>query len=177
MLQEDSQVTVQTDNTILWTPPGMGWVKVNVDGAVSTTSRVAGCGGICRDHTGNWLAGFACAIGQCTVLEAEQLAMIRGADVAWEKGYRKVILESDSKTLVEMLKDMKSYDLCSLLCLQLQEYMAREWDLRIVYIPRKRNRLADLLAKEGLSRSVFYDVCPEHLRTLMSSEMLGFIPH
>ncbi|KAK8597004.1 hypothetical protein V6N12_065481 [Hibiscus sabdariffa] len=38
--------------------PPQHWCKVNVDGARSSSSGMASCGGVVRDVHGKWLIGF-----------------------------------------------------------------------------------------------------------------------
>ncbi|KAI9074289.1 hypothetical protein K1719_043774 [Acacia pycnantha] len=42
-----------------WQAPPATWIKINVDGAVSSSKSGAACGGVFRDHKGKWLAGFS----------------------------------------------------------------------------------------------------------------------
>ncbi|EEF37793.1 nucleic acid binding protein, putative [Ricinus communis] len=77
---------------IAWEPPPLGIIKVNTDGAFRASSSIAGGGGLCRNSQGHWLTGFAFKIGTCSALEAE----LWGANLAWAKGFKKVILEVDS---------------------------------------------------------------------------------
>lgn len=40
-----------------WIPPTRSVIKMNTDGA-SKTYNVTGCGGVLRDHKGEWKGGF-----------------------------------------------------------------------------------------------------------------------
>jgi hypothetical protein len=40
-----------------WTPPAMGWIKINVDEAMAKNSEKGGGGVVARDHDGRFLAG------------------------------------------------------------------------------------------------------------------------
>jgi hypothetical protein len=40
-----------------WTPPAMGWIKINVDGAMAKNSEKGDGGVVVRDHDGRFLAG------------------------------------------------------------------------------------------------------------------------
>ena len=44
---------------IAWSPPSLGWVKLNVDGSCNSNSGIITIGGVLRDHLKNWLKGFA----------------------------------------------------------------------------------------------------------------------
>ncbi|KAI9080706.1 hypothetical protein K1719_037372 [Acacia pycnantha] len=51
-----------------WYPPPDGWLKMNLDGAV-TSRGAAGCGGVLRDSRGLWVFGFSFYLGVCSPLE------------------------------------------------------------------------------------------------------------
>ncbi|XP_039030217.1 uncharacterized protein LOC120164270 [Hibiscus syriacus] len=46
--------------------PPMGWVRVNVDGAVRERDGVTVCGGIIRNDQGEWIFGFSRSLGVCS---------------------------------------------------------------------------------------------------------------
>ena len=73
----------------------MGWIKLNDDGSVLSNRR-ASCGGVMRDDSGQFLRGFAVNLGICPITVAEIWGAFYALDMAWMKGYRKVILELDS---------------------------------------------------------------------------------
>ncbi|XP_028759116.1 uncharacterized protein LOC114719609 [Neltuma alba] len=50
----------------------LGWVKLNVDGAMCVTNKKSGCGGVLHDDAGKWIAGFTHFIGFCNANEAEK---------------------------------------------------------------------------------------------------------
>ncbi|XP_061354128.1 uncharacterized protein LOC133298795 [Gastrolobium bilobum] len=81
---------------VSWTFPEVGFVKVNTDGASCGNPGVATCGGVIRNSQGIWLNGFAYKLGFCSSFKAELWGILRGLEMAWSKGYRKIILESDS---------------------------------------------------------------------------------
>lgn len=64
---------------------------------------MAGAGGIIRDHEGNCLQGFRCNIGICTLVEAKAWALWEGIKMAHEQGVRKVVFETDSLQVKEMV--------------------------------------------------------------------------
>ena len=43
---------------LAWVPPSLGLCKINVDGALSRTKKLAGIGVVIRDHRGRILAAL-----------------------------------------------------------------------------------------------------------------------
>lgn len=60
-----------------------------------------------------------------------------------------------------------------LLLLQIHELIRREWQITVCHIPRDANRVADVLAKQGISRTAFLDDCPQFLRAWINQESMG----
>jgi len=175
-IRRDSVVkddNIQISNT--WQPPMIGWVKVNVDGALTTTG-MAGCGGIIRDHAGNWVAGFTCNLGSCSVIEAEQWAVYRGLQLAWDLRLEKIIIESDSKNVIDLLSKSGN-ERSSLLVLQIQRFLQLNWETKLQYVARGQNKVADALAKEGLTSTRRFSECPTFLEAMVHTECLGIILH
>lgn len=56
----------------------------------------AGGRGIVRYENGDWKGGFSIRIGTCIQIETEQWAALLGMKEAWEMGFRRIILETDS---------------------------------------------------------------------------------
>lgn len=86
-----------------WMPPPEGWFKINVDGAHNDFSRNSACGGIVRDDHGNFVKGFNCNISRRLPLATELKALLYGMKVARNLSLRKVIFESDSLVIVNMI--------------------------------------------------------------------------
>lgn len=63
---------------------------LNVDGAVKAMDRIAGCGGLIRDHQGKWLHGFSKFIGFCNPLVAKLWGIFEGLKLCHDKGWRHV---------------------------------------------------------------------------------------
>ncbi|PNX61102.1 ribonuclease H, partial [Trifolium pratense] len=83
-----------------WKVPEEGWVKVNIDGA-SKGERLAGCGGLIRDHQGRWCGGFAKFVGAGSAFVAELWGVLEGLKLARRKGFRKVEVNIDSSSVVK----------------------------------------------------------------------------
>ncbi|KAL4281492.1 hypothetical protein GQ457_03G010450 [Hibiscus cannabinus] len=139
--------SIAPDQMLHWQRPSSGWVRVNVDGAVSGPNQCATVGGVVRDEYAAWLFGFARSLGSCSVIMAELWATHDGLLHAWRLGYRKVELESDSRQVVDILK-CDSLDLIdSAVVTLVHELLRRQWEVRIRHVRREANSVADKLAK------------------------------
>lgn len=87
-----------------WTPPNEGWVKLNVDGAVALDGQQASIRGLLQDSTGTWLWGYAMSYGGDSVFKVEARVMLEGLLLVWDKGFKRVEVESDNALLVELLQ-------------------------------------------------------------------------
>lgn len=88
---------VEADSAFSLSYPLLGvWMKMKIDGCWKAPAASAGAGGLIRDCRGNWIYGFTMNTGSCRGVEAE-LCM------AWNLGYRNVILVVDLVVVVHML--------------------------------------------------------------------------
>ncbi|XP_031108687.1 uncharacterized protein LOC116013175 [Ipomoea triloba] len=99
--QPASNTHNKVQRLIRWTKPPDGWTKMNIDGSRDTLTGHASCGGLLRDVIGNWLLGFKAKVGHCSIEEAEAWSILKGLKTIWNHGYRKVIIESDAKHVVD----------------------------------------------------------------------------
>ena len=109
-------------------------------------------GGVVRDHMKKWLVGFALNKGIGNVLEAELWGILEGLNLVWKAGYKKVIVESDSQTAVDLLTS-DNYSLHPLFgiihaCISL---IKKDWCCVIQFVYRECNKVADCLASLGHS--------------------------
>ncbi|CAJ2636315.1 unnamed protein product [Trifolium pratense] len=88
---------------VVWTPLLDNCVKLNVDGSSLGNPGRSGYGGIIRNNVGGWLYSFSGFCGITTNLKAELLAIVHGLSLTWSKGYTKVIYESDSKVVIDLI--------------------------------------------------------------------------
>lgn len=105
-------------------------------------------------------------IGICCPQEAEEWAFLKGLQLVWNRGFKKIIIESDSKNLIEALLEDEQDNIQSLVVYQIKDLMAKSWDVRIANISPSQNQVAHKLAKDALSGSCFFDGCPTFLSIL-----------
>lgn len=87
-----------------WHPPEHGWVNLNLDGAVKGNDFKASSGGVLRGSYREGLGGFAQNISTCSVMRGELWGVLDGLNLAWEKGFRQVIIEVDILFVIEAIK-------------------------------------------------------------------------
>lgn len=82
---------------VQWDKPAVGWLKLNID------LGLAGGGGVIRDWSGRWIAGFSRNIGIASSLMAELWAIRDGLMLCVERNLDMVEIEMDAKAVVDML--------------------------------------------------------------------------
>ncbi|KAL5822912.1 hypothetical protein ACOSQ3_020836 [Xanthoceras sorbifolium] len=144
---DDSSVV---SKMLAWCPPKDDWVKLNVDGSRCEASGMISFGGVIRDAQKNWLGGFAVNKGRGSVLEAEIWGIFEGIKLVWEASYKKVVIELDSKSAVELLLSDFSEDhpLFTLL-INCRNLIRGCWVRVVQHVFRESNRVADNLANLG----------------------------
>ncbi|KAK8480884.1 hypothetical protein V6N11_061841 [Hibiscus sabdariffa] len=130
-----------------WRRPDPGWICLNVDGAVSRGSNAGAVGGLFRDHSGAWIAGFQQAIGKCSPLHAELWALFIGFQYAWELGFTTLQIQTDCKEVVNMLHALDTDRSAFTLVRAIAKLRQKCWMTDIIWIPRDGNRAVDMLAK------------------------------
>ncbi|KAL5844623.1 hypothetical protein ACOSQ3_010676 [Xanthoceras sorbifolium] len=89
---------------ISWQPPMESWVKVNVDGSRDGKVESISTGEIIKSDNKNWVLGFTLNKWTGSVIEAELWSTFKGLRLAWEAGFRKVVIECDSKRAIDLLR-------------------------------------------------------------------------
>lgn len=163
--------------TTAWAKPPAGWLKLNVDGSVAVTSGQAGCGGVLRDHQGCWKGGFMYKIGTCSVAEGEEWGVLQGLCMASRLGVRKLILECDSKTTIDILQG-STLQRCKRnnIITRCMEMMQKFEDLKLGHVYREQNRVAYALAKQARMNQpglTLIDEVPNGLCSIVMEDNLG----
>lgn len=83
----------------------------------------------------NWLEGFPRFIERGSTLTAELWAIIHGFEIAWQKGYTKVIVESGNKSAMDMLTDaLVGSSMTTLVRRIEEEYCRCNWTVEIQHV-------------------------------------------
>ncbi|CAN1854627.1 Putative ribonuclease H protein At1g65750 [Linum perenne] len=135
---------------VQWDPGPAGWVTLNVDGSVNGRVGKATAGGLLRNSEGRCLFAFTMNIGTCSIMHAEMRGAIEGLHRTWEARHRSVVLKMDSRAAIALLSNGDTTsNQHAMETMQFQEFMGRDWRLRIEHTYREGNQAADFLAGIG----------------------------
>ena len=138
-----------------WKYPEEEWIKLDVDGCSKGNPGTTGVKGVIRDHIGSWIGGFARNIGLCSFVTAELWAIHVGIHMTWDKGFRKVVSEFDSRVVVGVIKgDAVRVDRNYNLIMQIRELLDRDWEVKIFHVYREANCVAYWFANFGLTKDL-----------------------
>lgn len=88
---------------VIWTKLDRGWFKLNTDVCSKRNPGGAAIDVILRDSQGNAIFPYNGYIGQCTSVQAELHAVVKGLQISIARGIRRIRLEMDSMVVVYML--------------------------------------------------------------------------
>lgn len=109
--------------------PQAGWFKLNVDDASKGNPGVARCGGVIRDETGYWITGFGHNIGLCTVFTEELSGVLKRLGMAWNRGIRNLVIESDSAAVVTAIQNSIQGAPRNKLLSRILQWKQKEWNI------------------------------------------------
>ena len=97
---------------VSWSMPPLNWCKVNSDGSALGNPERAGGGGLIRNDKGEWIRGYARAIG-CTTSVADELWALRdGIRLCIALKLPAVVFELDAKLIVDLLQKEENHPNC-----------------------------------------------------------------
>ncbi|CAL1373122.1 unnamed protein product [Linum trigynum] len=167
----------RTEALISWKAPAAGWGKMNTDGAAQGSPRIASAGGALRDSQGTWLGGFCSKMGNGTAIMAELWGILQGLQLAWKKGIRFLILESDSQLALDLIKNRTdAAHLHATILGLIRRLLAQGWVVQLAHTYREGNRVADWLSKHSLVYpfgTYELDEPPGDLKKIMQEDLLG----
>ncbi|CAN1743220.1 Putative ribonuclease H protein At1g65750 [Linum perenne] len=127
-------------------------VVLNSDGSVLHPSSKAAAGGLIRDELGRCLMAFSYNLGRCSITRAELRGAVHGLSIAWNLGYRRVLVQMDSAAAIAILEAKGEIDhQHAMEVIQYRELLTRDWTVKIKHIYREANKAADSLANRGHS--------------------------
>ncbi|CAI0410339.1 unnamed protein product [Linum tenue] len=128
----------------------------------------AAAGGLLRDHLGRCSDAFVANLGSCSITRAELRGALEGLRIAWRRGFKKIQLNLDSSTAINIIKNWADNDHNhGLIAQQIGELLSRRWEVNVCHIYREANFAADFLASKGHCVNFgthLFDVCDPELR-------------
>ena len=103
------------EKLIGWKPPLTNWVKLNTNGVFKSSPGIASAGGVIRDEYSIWISGFAFHIGPGSSVLGKLWDVFQGTVLCWEKGFKQIFVEVDSRYVVDIIQRKKNSNQCSLL--------------------------------------------------------------
>ena len=93
-----------------WTPPPTGWAKLNFDGASRGNPGSEGIGCIINNESGKWIVKRAKSIEPTTNNLVELEALQEGLQICLNIGISKIIIEGDSRIVINAIRKTKMPD-------------------------------------------------------------------
>ncbi|CAN1798785.1 Putative ribonuclease H protein At1g65750 [Linum perenne] len=155
------QEPIRRVTDIAWEPGPNDWWVLNTDGSVNTNLGKSTAGGLLRDNSGKCLFAFTMNLGFCSITRAELRGAIQGLQLAWEAGFKKVILRLDSQAAISILTNEDSTEhQHGLEVITFRELNARNWSIKIEHTYREGNSAADHLAALGYDYPIGNHIIP-----------------
>ncbi|XP_070668517.1 uncharacterized protein [Malus domestica] len=159
-----------------WEKPAFGVLKVNIDASWCKTTLRTGVGWVCRDFAGLLHGAGGSEVELCHSAAAGEAAAIRTALMACiDYGYDNVVIESDAKVIIQMIRHELDHDF-SLECIlgDIEVLARRLRSVSFSCVPRESNVAAHSVAKfvfkEG--REFGWDcIRPEFLFNILAQDV------
>lgn len=121
---------------------------LNTDGVFQQTRGTSTAGGLLRDDSRSCIHWFSYHIGVFSVLCTELWGILIGLEMAWNEGYRKLLLEVDSATAVQLLSSASNLHGSHKQVVSAihQLWQSRPWEVLSCHIYREANGSGDWLA-------------------------------
>ncbi|KAK9004351.1 hypothetical protein V6N11_002153 [Hibiscus sabdariffa] len=95
-------------------------------------------------------------IGSCSCLEAALWGVYEGLATSWSLRYPRVLLETDSCEAFEVSTPSNYCKVEYFIISSILEMISRSWEVRIVFVRRKGNALADAMSRLVQPESLEY---------------------
>ncbi|KAJ1409311.1 Ribonuclease H domain [Sesbania bispinosa] len=162
---------------VKWNPPDLGWIKLNTDGSVNAHHHLVACGGIFRNHHGNFVLAFAQKLAPTSILEAELLAILYGLELAWTRQFNKLLVEVDSTSAIRLVQlGCKNTHALFNTVSRIQHLVKRNWLVRFHHVFREANQPVGLFAAYGLSQDSsvnLFTKIPSFLSLSFTADTIG----
>ncbi|XP_016670040.1 uncharacterized protein [Gossypium hirsutum] len=135
----------------IWRPPGTEVIKINVDAAFQSPVRLAITAALARDSTGEIIGAETYLFANVVdAFVAEARACERALIFAGSMGFRRLIVEGDSLTIIKSIKKKEKDKSIIRLIIHYINILETQFD-KVTYrfVPCMANEVAHMLALEG----------------------------
>lgn len=139
--------------------PRIGWICLDIDGAVNSIGAVT-CGGIIRDDKGNQIKEFFKYLGYQPSTTAELLGILEGLQFCWNARFNKINIYSNSAEALSLIQHnfFENHSLSGIIN-KGRKLIMNNWIITSEHTFREANRCADMLAhqasQENLDRIIY----------------------
>ncbi|XP_070002723.1 uncharacterized protein [Nicotiana sylvestris] len=95
-----------------------GHYKLNTDGIAVGNPGKGSVGGVFRNSSGNWVLGFLGSLPDTTNTQAELLAVLKGLQIADQRGFIPLEINTDSTERLEYIKDEEDKEQLLVWCME-----------------------------------------------------------
>lgn len=139
----------------------------------------AGYGGILRDDQEVWICGYASGMGTCNVITTETWGILSGLRLAAKRGVRKIIIESDSRKVVQSIRGIDKLgtddqNLVEACIREINKFLMVE----VVHVMREQNKAADAIAKLAKTyppELTIFDDPPPAILCVLRDDLIGIL--
>ncbi|KAK5836886.1 hypothetical protein PVK06_012691 [Gossypium arboreum] len=144
----EGEVTIPNGRTCqdIWQAPLVNWVKLNTDGSCCSNLCLASAMEVVRDQHGKWVIGYGRNINNCIAVVTEPWMIFYGLQLLWSKGANHVLLESDSKVVVQAYTNEDDNYGNYALTLCIKQIQHRNWIVHVTHIYKESNTATHTLA-------------------------------
>ncbi|XP_019240701.1 PREDICTED: uncharacterized protein LOC109221883 [Nicotiana attenuata] len=136
---------------------------------------LAGIGGVFRNHSGDWLMGFAGSTAAPTITERELMGLLRGLQMAIHLKLHPLEIYVDSLEVINILYDTRTE--CSHLITDCRSLLHQLYDPPVKHTYMEQNIVADRLAHFGSnltgSNITFFAKPPPFLWDVLTEDRMG----
>ena len=120
----------------------MNGPKLNSDGACKGNNGISGCGGLFRNSDERWIKGYTKKIGSCDSFHAKIWSLYLALDMAWRDHISYLIVESDSKLLIDMITGNYTIGgVIPTLVRRIHNLLALGWQVQVRHTWREGNKV------------------------------------
>ncbi|KAL5836597.1 hypothetical protein ACOSQ3_013766 [Xanthoceras sorbifolium] len=161
-----------------WKRPSPGCYKINTDASTDYLNSRVGVGAIIHNDQGLVMATSSYRINSgLAVVNAEAMAILSGIQLAWEVGIHLIVVESDSKQVVNLLNGVgNSITDLGMIVNSILNHPSRSHIRSFSFSPRVSNTTAHALSRLALDLDemvVWMEEVPDSLHHIVLADCHG----